>query len=104
MILSIAAAGTAAADSAPAFAGTWRGESQCAAKNTACHDEAVVFRIAALKEKPGYFSVDADKIVDGKAIHMGTLEFRFDTEAVRIICDYPQGVWRLAVVGEKIAG
>ena len=53
------------------YLGTWRGESVCAARNTACQDETVVYRLAKIPAKPGYFTVDADKIVDGKAVNMG---------------------------------
>src|SRR5437016_9258127 len=34
--------------------GVWKGQSLCAAKGTACHDETVVYRIARLPAKPGH--------------------------------------------------
>ena len=86
------------------IAGTWRGESSCAVKETACHDETVVYRFLKIPEKPGYFSISADKIVDGKAVNMGTLEFQYREDQHELVCDYAQGVWRLKVDGAKMDG
>jgi hypothetical protein len=82
-------------------AGTWRGESTCEAKDTACHDETVVYHFSATA-KPEVFLVSADKIVDGKPVNMGTLEFRYENNELK--CEYPQGVWLLKVDGAKIEG
>jgi len=88
----------------PAIAGTWRGQSSCEQKESACRDETVVYRLSPLQDKPGSFSVSADKIVDGKAVNMGTLEFRYVEDQHALVCEYAQGVWRLSVDGEKIEG
>jgi hypothetical protein len=88
----------------PAIAGTWRGQSSCEQKESACRDETVVYRLSPLQDKPGSFSVSADKIVDGKAVNMGTLEFRYVEDQHALVCEYEQGVWRLSVDGEKIEG
>ena len=82
------------------FLGEWHGESKCVAKNTACHDETVVYHVT--KAKSGYALVSADKIVDGAPVNMGTLEFR--SEGDDLICEYPQGVWRIKIEGGKIDG
>ena len=55
----------------PAIAGIWRGRSSCEQKESACREETVVYRFSPLQDKPGSFSVTADKIVDGKAMNMG---------------------------------
>jgi hypothetical protein len=86
------------------IAGTWRGESACVAKDTACHDERVVYRFASLPAKPGYFSATADKIVDGNAVRMGTLEFRYNDDERELTCKYAQGIWRLKVNGDSMDG
>ena len=88
----------------PAIAGIWRGQSSCTQKESACHDETVVYRFSPLQEKPGSFSVSADKIVDGKAVNMGTLEFQYVVDEQVLECRYAQGVWRLSVDGEKMDG
>ncbi len=53
------------------LAGTWRGESLCVEKGTACHDEIAVYRIATIAGKPGTLMVSGGKVVDGKEIVMG---------------------------------
>ena len=86
------------------IAGTWRGESTCEAKGTACHDETVVYRISPVAGKATLFQVSADKIVDGKPVNMGTLEFQYETDRHELRCDYAQGIWRLKIDGAMIQG
>jgi hypothetical protein len=88
----------------PAIAGVWRGQSSCEQKESACREETVVYRLSPLQDKLGSFSVSADKIVDDKAVNMGTLEFRYVEDHHALVCEYAQGVWRLSVDGEKIEG
>jgi hypothetical protein len=88
----------------PAIAGIWRGQSSCTQKESACHDETVVYRFSPLQEKPGSFSVSADKIVDGKAVNMGILEFQYFEDQQALVCKYAQGVWRLTVDGKEMEG
>ena len=88
----------------PAIAGIWRGQSSCEQKESACRDETVVYRFSPLQDKPDSFSVSADKIVDGKAVNMGTLEFRYIATQQALVCGYAQGVWRLSVDGTKLEG
>ena len=87
-----------------AIAGTWRGQSSCEQKQSACREETVVYKFSPLQDKPGSFSVSADKIVDGKAVNMGTLEFRYVQGEHALVCEYAQGIWRLSVEGEKMEG
>lgn len=84
--------------------GTWRGQSLCAVKASACREESVVYRFSKTPGKLGTYSASADKIVDGKAVNMGTLEFRYIEDEHALVCDYAQGVWRLILTGEKIEG
>lgn len=88
----------------PAIAGIWRGQSSCEQKESACRDETVVYRVSPLQDKPDSFSVSADKIVDGKAVNMGTLEFRYIAAQQALVCEYAQGVWRLSVDGANLEG
>ena len=60
------------------LAGTWRGDSICAAEASACHDERVVYYIRDVPNRPNQVVVQADKIVDGKPITMGTGEWEYD--------------------------
>jgi hypothetical protein len=90
-------------DVAAQFAGTWRGNSVCVAKNTACRDETVVYRVQKLPSR-GHVTISADKIVDGKPINMGSLEFHYDQQSKTWLCQYAQGVWRLTVADTKVNG
>jgi hypothetical protein len=90
-------------DAASRFAGTWRGDSVCVAKNTARRDEAVVYRVQKLPA-PGHVTISADKIVSGKAINLGSLEFHYDQQSKSWVCQYPQGVWRLTVGRATVNG
>lgn len=87
-----------------AIAGNWRGQSSCEQKQSACREETVVYRFSPLRDKPGSFAVTADRIVDGKAVNMGTLEFRYVQDQHALVCEYAQGVWRLSVDGDKMEG
>lgn len=100
---AVPAARSQADDVASRFAGTWRGTSMCVAKNSACHDEVVVYRVQKLPAKD-HVTVSADKIVNGKAINMGSLEFHYDQQLQSWLCPYPQGVWRLTVRGVTADG
>ena len=64
----------------------------------------MVYRFAMLPEKPGFVSASANKIVDGKSVNMGTLEFRYIDYQQALVCEYSQGVWRLTVNGGKMDG
>jgi hypothetical protein len=92
------------AGAADSIAGTWRGESICTSKPSACHDETVIYHFASVSGKPNTFSLSADKVVDGQAVNMGTLEFRYIENEHALVCDAPQGTWRFTIEGDKITG
>jgi len=92
-----------AADDESLLVGDWRGESKVQAKNTAAKDEVVIWHIAKGSE-PGRLIVTADKIVDGKAISMGALEFKYDREKKQIVCDNKRGIWKLTFKGNTLEG
>lgn len=53
-------------------------------------------------DRPDAYSVNADKIVDGKPANMGTLDVRYDDTQQLLIRRYTPSVWRLNVTGENI--
>ena len=83
--------------------GTWAGESICQVKNSACKDEIVTYHITG-KNNPALFRINADKIVNGKAVEMGELEFRYEKSNHTLICESANGFWKLTVSGRKIEG
>src|SRR6516225_11070244 len=59
-------------------AGVWRGASVCVTDAPACHNEDVVYYIKDVPDRPDLVLIQADKIVDGKAITMGTGQWHYD--------------------------
>jgi hypothetical protein len=86
------------------LAGTWRGDSVCVEKGTACHDEIAVYRISAIPNKPGYLLVSGGKVVDGSEIVMGTGEWRYDGSKHTLSVDLPRGTITLKADGGRLQG
>ena len=84
--------------------GTWRGTSDCAVKNSSCHDEINVYRFSEITGKPGWFSGDGSKIVDGKEISMGTLEWSYDAATHTLKSENSGRTFRLVIDGDTIEG
>ena|SRR5215813_2597371 len=89
-------------DTTSAVTGVWRGNSTCMVKNSPCHDEVNVYRIAKVADKPGMVSVTADKIVDGKEVVMGTFEWKYDAQKHSL--DSADGRFHFTVEGNKMEG
>jgi len=86
------------------LAGTWRGDSLCVEKGTACHDEVAVYRITTIPGKRGYLVVTGGKVVDGKEIVMGSGEWRYDSAKRTLTVELPRGVITLKLDGDKLEG
>jgi hypothetical protein len=84
--------------------GDWRGDSICVVRESACHDEDSLYHVARLAEKSGRFSMKLDKIVDGKAVTMGTQECTFDPGKQALLCEFARGVMRFMLQGDKMEG
>src|SRR5215470_17161761 len=78
--LLVLAGAKAQSDTAPkrdSPVGDWRGMSICQVKPSGCHDEDSLYHFKKLA-KPGTFELQADKIVDGKPVTMGTGPCEYD--------------------------
>src|SRR5215813_10957309 len=76
-----------AADSSEALlAGDWRGDSICQVRESACHDEDSLYHFTKVPGKPGAYSLQADKIVDGKPETMGVLDCSYDAKGKALEC------------------
>jgi hypothetical protein len=84
-------------------AGTWRGESICTVKNSPCHNEQVVYHVTE-PDRTGKLKIQADKIVNGKADDMGTLDCTYDSNSSKITCPIPKAVFEFVVSGTKLTG
>jgi len=84
--------------------GDWRGDSICVVRESACHDEKALYHVKRLPDKPGWVSLQADKIVDGKPEMMGTSDCSYDAEKHILNCELGRGSIRLTVAGDKMEG
>ena len=91
-------------DSQSQITGTWRGNSECVLKNSPCRDEINVYRFSEVAGKPGWFSGVGSKLVDGKEISMGTLEWNYDAEKHMLRSENSGATFRLVVEGSRIEG
>lgn len=83
--------------------GNWAGDSICQVKNSACRDEKVVYHIAKGSDADNV-TISADKIVDGKAINMGTGDYTYDRKNGTLINESEGRVWKFTVKGKAMEG
>lgn len=83
--------------------GTWRGESRCTVKPSACHDEIVVYHVAKAA-RPDAVSIAANKVVAGKEVPMGVLECAWDAPHQTLSCPIPLGTFVFHVDGRAMRG
>ena len=92
----------------PAIFGTWKGESICVGNRPACKNEVVVYRFEAVAGKSGVVLQLADKIIAGKRVPMGKLEFRYDDSRGELTGEFrvgqTHGLWQFRVRGERLVG
>jgi hypothetical protein len=89
-----------ASDESPV--GDWRGASICKVRESACHDEDSLYHVTPLAGKPGWFSMKADKIVDGKPVTMGTSERSYNANQRTLECALPRATLHFVVEGNKM--
>jgi hypothetical protein len=84
------------------IAGVWRGHSECAVKNSPCHDEVNVYRFSKVASDTNRFSVTASKVVGGKEIVMGSSEWKYDEKKQVVECEKPS--IQLTIAGDTMEG
>jgi hypothetical protein len=85
-------------------AGTWRGESVCVTDAPACHNETVIYYIKDVPDRPDLVLIQADKVVNAKAITMGTGQWQHDRAQHTLKWPTPRQVWLLKIIGSRIEG
>ena len=103
-LLLQAAASVCVGAEASSVAGTWRGQSICATDNPVCQNETVVYYIKDVPDRPDLVFIQADKIVNSKAITMGSGQWRQDRAQHTLEWRMPQRVWLLKIAGNRIEG
>ena len=83
--------------------GDWRGDSVCVVRASACADEKSLYHIKK-QESPDHFSLQADKIVDGKPITMGTIDCTYQQGKHALTCELPKGVLHFTLQASKLDG
>lgn len=101
-LLSIALPAVAGAD-ATALVGTWRGESRCTVKPSACHDEVIVYHVVKAA-RPDTVTITGNKVVDGKEVTMGVFDCTWDAPNKTLSCPIPRGVFAYHVEGKTMRG
>jgi hypothetical protein len=104
--------GAAVARSASAverIGGTWRGSSTCTDRVAApaCNDEQVVYEIVAVSGKPNTVALKADKVIDGKRVPMGVLDFTVDKDGLwtsEFETPRVHAIWRLVPGATTMTG
>jgi hypothetical protein len=88
--------------------GIWKGTSLCQVKQSACHDESVVYRIS--KKSANLYTMQASKIVNGAEDDMGTFDsvvYDESKQILRFTMKDQQGrsaVWLFKVDGMQMHG
>jgi hypothetical protein len=83
--------------------GDWTGDSICQVKNSPCHDEKVVYHIAKGSDLD-HVRVSADKIVDGRAINMGTGDYTYNRSNSTLLNETAGRVWKFTINGNRMEG
>ena len=91
-------------DSQLQITGTWRGNSECVLKNSLCRDEINVYRFSEVAGKPGWFSGVGSRVVNGKEISMGALDWSYDPKKHILRSENSVATFRLVVEGSRIEG
>lgn len=104
-VLSLAAFGESAKPPNLAdLVGDWQGTSLCQVKPSACHDESVLFRFSNPRKESSTITVQADKIVEGSPVTMGTGDWHYDKDKAELTWTIPRGTWSLIVAGTTMNG
>src|SRR6476619_1314369 len=96
------------ADTDNQLAGTWTGKSLCVGDRPACKNEVVVYRFISVPGKTDLFTVYGDKIVDGKRVVMGKLDFVYDKAKGTVSSEFTRGqthgIFNFQLSGDTLKG
>ena len=87
--------------------GAWEGESKCTVPDSPCHDEHVIYEIAADKTVPSGLKMDGYKVVNGERVFMGTLRCEYEAPKKTLRCTSRRkdsGDWEYTLSGDTLEG
>jgi hypothetical protein len=105
MLLLPAVSWAQSAKQLAAILGSWEGDSKCTVTDSPCHDEHVLYQIAADKRDPEQLNLDEYKIVEGAPEFIGTLACRYHAKQTALSCtanDHDD--WEFHVFGDALSG
>ncbi|HEY7402452.1 MAG TPA: hypothetical protein VIB39_02945 [Candidatus Angelobacter sp.] len=97
-------AGKTTQDDSTLLVGDWRGDSICAVRPSACHDEKALYRVTKAGDSVNRYSIEGNKIVDGKPEYMGTLQCTYEPDQRTLTCSTPKLVLHLSTDGKGLKG
>lgn len=87
--------------------GAWEGESKCTVPDSPCHDEHVIYEIAADKDASGGLKMDGYKVANGERVFMGTLRCEYQA-AKKVLSCTSRGKdsddWEYTLSGDTLEG
>ncbi len=87
-----------------ALIGGWRGDSICVVRPSACADEKSLYHIRKIGDQPNRFSMQGDKIVDGRSVNMGTADCVYVPDKRTLTCELPAGSIHLILKDNRLEG
>ena len=85
--------------------GTWRGQSTCLVRASACRDEDSVYRVAPVEKSETRVTLEANKIENGQEVNMGTSECSYSSSTHVLNCPLPNGsTVRFELKGDTLNG
>jgi hypothetical protein len=87
-----------------ALVGDWRGDSTCVVRPSACADEKSLYHISKTGDQPNHFSMQGDKIVDGRPVNMGSAECVYVPDKRALTCELPAGNIHLILREARLEG
>ena len=83
--------------------GTWRGQSLCTLRPSACKDEVIVYRFAR-GGSDSALVLTATKIVDGREAPLGVVDCSVGDGGRELTCATEHGVFRYRIDGRTLSG
>lgn len=88
-------------------AGTWKGTSICQVKDSPCRDEIAIYHAEKLPGGKAY-RLQMNKIMDGKEVEMGPLDFAYNESQQTLIAENSsakgKGIWHFKITGKTMHG
>jgi hypothetical protein len=103
VLVAISSAQTAKPGS-DALVGDWRGDSICVVRPSACADEKSLYQISKTSDQPNRYSMQGNKIIDGRPVNMGSADCVYVPDKRALTCELPAGSIHLTLRETRLEG